>query len=217
MAREMITRPIEWRGPILLAVGAIVGVLMAAIGAIAPNGRNVGALPEDAIARVNDKTIGTEEFARAMTLLAGDKRYPVTDEDRGHVLDRLIDEELLVQDGIETGLVDSDRTVRKAISTAMIASIIAESASNQPSEDDLRAFYQENRPNFARIARQHYPTAGAGQVVSEGEKIEPPAFEDIREQVEAIYIQRARDKALRDYLEWLRGEVEITLAQEPLR
>ncbi len=41
-----------------------------------------------------------------------------------------------------------------------------------------------------------------------------PAFEQIRPQVEAEYLRRAGDQALRDYLAWLRGRSEIIIAPD---
>ena len=57
------------------------------------------------------------------------------------------------------------------------------------------------------------PAVG-GQVVVEGTVGEPPAFAEIREQVEAAYLRRARGDALREYLQWLRSEAKIALAPE---
>ena len=190
--REASSSQTKRRARIILGVGAAIGIMLAAAGAFAPSGPGAGALPTDAIARVNKKTIRTEEFARA--LLTRDKGNEITDEDRARVLNRLIDEELLVQRGTELGIIDSDRAVRKAISTAMIQTIVAESSSKQPSEDDLRAFYEDRY--------------GSHNVF---------LFEQLREQVEAAYIRSAADKALRDYLDWLWEEAEITLAPEARR
>ena len=192
--REASSSQTKRRARIMLGVGAAIGIMLAAAGAFAPSGPGAGALPTDAIARVNKKTITTEEFARAMALLTRDKGNEITDEDRARVLNGLIDEELLVQRGIEMGIIDSDRAVRKAISTAMIQTIVAESSSKQPSEDDLRAFYEDRYGSHNAFL-----------------------FEQLREQVEAAYIRSAADKALRDYLDWLWEEAEITLAPEARR
>jgi hypothetical protein len=198
------------RALVLLATGGMVGILLGVAAAVHnERGSDVGTLPHAAIALVNGRLIREEEYTRAVAMLASDKRTAITDEDRVHVLNRLIEEELLVQRGIENGLVDSDRAVRKAITQAMLASIVAESASAQPSEDDLRAFYEKNPSLFTRSA----PTAN-GQGAAGGKVMEPPAFEDVREQVEVAYLRRSRDDALREYLQWLRAEAKIVLAPE---
>ena len=62
-------------------------------------------------------------------------------------------EELLIQRGVEIGLVRSERGVRAAIASAMIDSILAEVASAQPADVELLAFYAENSGYFARPSR----------------------------------------------------------------
>jgi hypothetical protein len=205
----MASEQANQRALTLLAVGAVVGVLLGVATAFQTSDPDVRTFPDDAIALVNGRPISEEEYARAVALLASDKRTGVTDEDRAHVLNRLLEEELLVQRGIEVGLVDSDRTVRKAITQAMLASVVAESASAQPTDEVLRAFYAENPSLFA-----HPVPAGAVQGTVEEEAGAPPALDEVREQVEAAYLRRSRDEALREYVEWLRSEAKITLAPE---
>ncbi len=67
-----------------------------------------------------------EAYERVLAALAADSRNPVDDADKRRLLDRLIDEELLVQRGLELGLASSDGAVRKAVAGAMIESIVAE-------------------------------------------------------------------------------------------
>jgi hypothetical protein len=205
MTNEKANRRALW----MLAVGGTVGVLLGVATALHERGTDRSTLPNGAIALVNGRPIREEDFARAVALVEGDKRTAVTAEDRAHVLDRLIEEELLIQRGIGIGLVDSNRSVRKAITQAMLASIVAESASARPSEDELRAFYAEHPLLFV-----HSAAAAADQGVATGQAREPRPFEDIREQVEAAYLRSSRDGALQEYLEWLRDEATITLAPE---
>jgi hypothetical protein len=176
------------RALFLLSSGAFLGIFLGVATTFHKSTTNMSTLPDDAIALVNGKSIQEEEYTRALALLAGDKRTEITNADRTHVLDRLIEEELLVQYGIESGLVDSDRSVRKAMTQAMLASIVAESTSEQPSEDALRVFHEKNASLFGSAT-----------------------FAEIREQVEAVYRQHTRDDALRKYLEWLRSEAKIVL------
>ncbi len=205
MASEQANR----RALLLLTAGSVIGVLLGIAMALQGRGSDGGGLPDDAIALVNGRPISEEEYTRAVALLAGDKRTKVTEADRAHALNRLIEEELLVQQGIASGLVDTNPTVRQAITQAMLASIAAESISAQPTEEALRAFYTENPSLFARSG----PAAGS-QAEAAGTAEEPPAFADIREQVEAAYLRRARGSALREHLQWLRSEAQVALAPE---
>ena len=268
------------------------GILLALGGTLAPGKGD--RLPDDTIARVNHRTIRTVEFATALEMLTRDKRNPLTPEDEIHILDRLIEEELLIQRGVEMGLIESDRAVRRNLANAVIDSIVAESASEQPSEEALAEFHAENRASFSRSGalrvrqilfrsvadREDHtirarrasdaivggaPLAAAGREYGDSslqpipdvplpptalrEYIGPsalrtvlemrpgdvspplpspfglqilelvdaepmwdPPFSEIRDQVEALYARRAADAALRETLDALREDAEITLA-----
>lgn len=193
------------RAVVLLALGSVVGICLGVLSALRgdqaifhelPNG-----LPKDAIAVVNGKKISTDEYHRAVAMLASDKRSALTEADRVHVLNRLIEEELLIQGAITHGLVETDRAVRKAITQAMLAAIVTDSASARPTEEELRALYQKNAGVFSQVR-------GAGQPL----RTQLPAFEQIQNQLEELYLQQAKDTALGEYLAWLRDEAEITFA-----
>ena len=185
------------RAVMLLALGSLVGIGLGILSALHGEPQLAGRLPADAVAVVNGAPIRTEDYRRALAMLAGDKRNPLTEADRVHVLDRLIEEELLVQAAVSEGLVAHDRAVRQAITRAMLAAIVTDSASARPSREELRAFHADNAALFAQ----------AGET-------RPPAFEEIRSRVEAVYLRRAKDTALRQYLAWLRDEAEIVRAPE---
>jgi hypothetical protein len=132
----------------LLLGGAAAGIALAAIGLVR-GGRLPGAgLPADAIASVNGVAIRTEAFDRLLAALASDKRSPVTAADRARVLERLVQEELLVQRGVEIGLVESDPGVRKTLVQAVIDSVVAEAESQEPDPETLRRFYEAHRDYF---------------------------------------------------------------------
>ncbi len=141
------------RSLLILAAGAIVGIMMAAAGFIDLTGKRE--FSEDIIAKVNDKYINKEKYNAILNGLATDKRAKITDKDRAYVLERLIEEELLVQRGIELGLLDSDIVVRSNIVQSMIASVIAEVAGEEISESKLKSFYKENVDFFVVPDRLH--------------------------------------------------------------
>lgn len=200
-------RPIERadrRALLLLAVGGVLGALLGFMAALHDRDfSSVAEPPDDAIALVNGKPIREDEYESALTLLAGDKRGALTDGDRAHVLTRLIEEELLVQQGIASGMVDTDRAVRRAMTQALLDSIVAESASELPTEEELQSFYERHRSLFA----PQPPTAGATHDTLK----RTSAFAHARERVVTLYFQHARDEALRAYLDWLRAEAKIAV------
>ena len=109
----------------LLLAGAGVGILLGALSAMSDQ-RNEPYLKATAVASVNDQYIRLAEYQRAMGLFASDKREPLTEADRSLVLQRLIDEELLIQQGISSGLIRSDLAVRAVVLESVLAGIMIE-------------------------------------------------------------------------------------------
>jgi hypothetical protein len=141
----------------LLLAGAALGIGLAGAGLLAPEAPSL--TPEgDEIARVNGVPIAREDYTRALARIEADLAGRPDDAARRHVLERLIDDELLVQRGVALGLVESDAVVRKALASAVIASVVADASSAVPDDAELEAFYAANakyfaRPGRARIAR----------------------------------------------------------------
>jgi len=106
-----------------------------------------------AIAKVNERHIDRTEYASAYQALLSDKNKAPTASDKRLVLDRLIEEELLVQRGIEIGLLDGDATVRKTVAVAVIEFVLAQGGSDALSETSLRTYYEENKQLFAPANR----------------------------------------------------------------
>jgi PPIC-type PPIASE domain len=132
----------------LLLGGAAAGIALAAIGLVRGARLPGAGLAPDAIASVNGVAIRTEAFERLLAALASDKRSPVTAADRARVLERLVQEELLVQRGATIGLVESDPGVRKTLVQAVIDSVVAEAESQEPDPETLRGFYEAHRDYF---------------------------------------------------------------------
>ena len=106
-----------------------------------------------AIAKVNDRHIDRTEFAAAYQALLADKSKSPTEADKRLVLDRLVEEELLVQRGLEIGLLEGDASVRKTVAMAVIEFVLAQSGSDALNEANLRQYYQENKARFAAASR----------------------------------------------------------------
>lgn len=140
-------RAVAW-----LALGAAAGLVCAALGLVDPGERR-GGLPEGAAAVVNGVAIRVEEVERALRALESDRREPLGDGERRHVLERLVDEELLVQRGLELGLAQRDRRVRGDLVAAVIESVVAEADGAEPDAAEVAAFYDANAAYFAQSDR----------------------------------------------------------------
>ena len=81
----------------LLGLGAAIGLSAAAGSLLLGERARVRELSGETVATVNGVPIRTSHFLRALEGLASDRREPLSEADRLHVLDRLIEEELLVQ------------------------------------------------------------------------------------------------------------------------
>lgn len=129
---------------LVLGIGAAVGIFLAMAGAFVRSSED---LSGNVLARVNGRAITVQDVAFALERSAG--------KNLGQTLDFLIDQELLIQRGVEIGLLDSDLTVRKAIAMAVIDAIVADVLKREPTEEELRAFYTSHRAGFALPARLH--------------------------------------------------------------
>ncbi len=134
---------------LLLLAGALVGALLATTGLLEPATAN----HHNAAAVVNGKVISKTDYLSYLDLMARDKRSPMTEEDRRHVLNRLIEEKLLIQRALDIGLPAADSRVRKAIVNAMIQTAANEADMSEPSSDDINDFYNENLAYFSSPTR----------------------------------------------------------------
>jgi parvulin-like peptidyl-prolyl isomerase len=143
------------RSSILLALGAASGLVVAAGGLLASGRGTAPALAPDTVARVNGVPIRADDYRRALDAVAADRREAPDAELRRHVLDRLIDEELLVQRGLELGLPRVDARVRRDLAAAVVDAATAAAAPDQPTAAELARFYDANRSVFGRGDRLH--------------------------------------------------------------
>ncbi len=96
------------------------------------------------VALVNDHPILQSDLDLALSALAMNKENSITPEQISLVLDRLIDEQLLLQRGVELNLPQNSNPVRKMIINSMIDSILSENNDFQITDEVLIEFYNEN-------------------------------------------------------------------------
>jgi len=140
------------RGVVLLALGAVTGVVVAAGGLVSGRGR-YATLPPDVIARVNGEPIARATYERVLAGVVADRRGPVDAAERRRILDRLVDEELLVQRAIDLGLVRGDARVRKDLTAAVIDAATRGAAGETVGDRELARFYEAHPELSERAAR----------------------------------------------------------------
>lgn len=138
--------------PWLLLAGAAIGLGLATFGLLETRGDASG-LPPEAAAVVGDRTIRRIDYERVLAGVEGDMRNPVDESMRRRVLDRMIDEELLVQRALDLGLAVIDRRVRGELTSGLIDSIVSEADSDEPSGSQVVEHYEENIDFFTRPGR----------------------------------------------------------------
>lgn len=145
--------PLRWRRLALL-LGIAGGLALAIFGAL-NDPEKTGPLPPGAIAKVGTSTILHADFARALTAVSAGKRNLITQSDEAIILDRLIDQELLIQHALQLGMVEADIELRNALANALTREVITRSRTRSIREADLQSFYQQNQQLFARQPRYH--------------------------------------------------------------
>lgn len=148
-ARASSTSARRW-----LLVGAIAGVAIAAATLVrggAPGGSGAApGLPADAVAVVNGRPITRDALARLAGAIASEQgRTDLDPADQRRILDRLIDEELLLQHGIALGLDRSEPSARRAIVSAVIDTLTT-AEMREPERGELEAFYRDSGKTFVR-------------------------------------------------------------------
>jgi hypothetical protein len=152
-AGKMADRGALW----LLFFGAAMGLGLAAFG-LREDPEGSGSLPRGAAARVGERTIRRIDYERVLAGVEGDRRNPIDETTRRRVLDRMIDEELLVQRALELGLAAIDRRVRGELTSGLIDSIVGEADADQPSDVEVARYFEQNIDFFSRAGRLHAQT-----------------------------------------------------------
>lgn len=141
------------RANILFLIGAISGVLLAATGLLEE--QNQLSLSTGTVAEVNGTAISQAQYTSIVKGIAEEKKNTLQPSDYEFILQRIIDEELLVQQGYELGLLELNSVVRNEIVKAVTASIIAKNSAQTPSSTDLESFYQQHKAFFQPPTQLH--------------------------------------------------------------
>ena len=127
-----------------LAAGALIGLLVAGYGILRQSDADAE-LPPDVVAMVNETTIARDIYERALSRLA----EPDSARAKAAILRRLVEDELLVQRGVELGMTESDSAVRSAIVNSLVASVTAEADAASPTDEQLMQYLADNAERFS--------------------------------------------------------------------
>lgn len=123
----------------LLLIGGCAGLLLGALVAAGKLGTDL--LPDTIVATVNGVPLATDEYRRALNVFGSEKREPVSERDRALVLERMIEEELLLQHGVALGITRGNNKSREEALRSVLAGLVIEldsSGSEPGSKHDER-------------------------------------------------------------------------------
>jgi parvulin-like peptidyl-prolyl isomerase len=137
------------RSMILCALGAVVGLAIAGVGLFSARGTATRNVPPEDIALVNQRPVLRSDFVTQLESETGETFAQATRAEKLKVLDEMVREELLVQRGLELDFAETDQMTRNALAMAMDQQALAEATTSQPSEQQLREFFNRNPARYA--------------------------------------------------------------------
>jgi hypothetical protein len=137
------------RSMLLCSIGAIIGLVIAGIGLFSARGTATHNVPPEDIALVNQRPVLRSDFVTQLESETGETFEQTTRAEKLKVLDEMIREELLVQRGLELDFAETDQATRSALATAMDQQALAEATTSQPSEQQLREFYDKHPDKYS--------------------------------------------------------------------
>jgi len=135
---------------ILLILGVFIGVSLALFSSIRDTNFNNS---RDWAARIGGAEISKEKYLLQLEGLNSDKRVPLNKEDKAFVLERMIEEELLIQRAKDLGMFSTNTMIRGTVVQQMINMIISESSFDIVSNSELELFYEKNKGFFTNADR----------------------------------------------------------------
>ena len=141
------------RKTLLLVSGLLVGLIFIFFGVLSVLEKDSN--NQNAVVMVNDHPIYQSDWDLALEALSMNKRNQITEEDKIIVLERLIDEQLLLQRGLEIDLPQTEGMVRKTIVSSMLDKIIVEGIISEVSDEKLVDFYSKNIEFFSKPSEVH--------------------------------------------------------------
>lgn len=139
----------------ILAAGAFAGLVLVVIDLFVLAPSQTSDEFAGVAATVNGASISLEEFAQILNGFEADTREAADAEDRARLLERLIEEELLIQRGLEIDMAAHDASVRSAMVQSMITFVTTETRAIEPTEEDLKDYFDNNQNLFTAAPQLH--------------------------------------------------------------
>ncbi len=128
----------------------LAGLLIALAGLLMPA---APALPAHVVARVDGQDILRRDVERAIAGARQSRRQPLSRDEERAILQRLIDEQLLLSYGLDMDLVRLTPQLRKQTVDTVLELLRAEARQQAPSDQELQDFLDENAAYFSRAPK----------------------------------------------------------------
>ena len=176
---------------ILLIFGLIIGVFLAANSIV----QESNLIEDDWVANVVGVQISKEKYYSQLEGLARDKKNPITERDKNYVLERMIEEELLIIRAKELGLFENNQIVRGSIIQQMIKLIISENYLESVEEETLRKFYEQNIGFFSSASRLRLQQIYFSNLSGDSKERSEEAFEYLKEGASYDEVSKMADQS----------------------
>ena len=143
----------QWKFDIhpLILLGGIISILIIGSSFI----KEVDIAQLNWVAKIDERAISKEKYQSYLESIAQSRKTGLIDSDPENILERMIDEELLIQRGIDLGMIENDSEIRSIIIQKMISSIISDANELTISQNDLENFYSLNEDLFTPSPKLH--------------------------------------------------------------
>lgn len=136
------------RGLILMAAGAVLGLVLAAYGLFTARGTSTLIVPPEDVALVNQQPIARSDYYAQLRTLYDVGPQQATPAQRKKVLDDMIREELFVQRGTELDVASADPAVRGAMVSAVEQESATDALTSMPGDAKLLAFFNAHKDRY---------------------------------------------------------------------
>lgn len=137
------------RSFVLLGIGALTGLALAGMGLFTAQGTTRSGVPPEDLATVNGHPVLRTDFVAQTEALYSRPMSRTAPAERRRVVADMLREELFVQRGLDLDLAASDPDVRQALVAGVERQVEADVTAQQPTDDQLRAYYVAHQADYA--------------------------------------------------------------------
>ena len=137
------------RSLMIYAFGAVLGLSLAGFALFTAKGTTVKSFPPEDVALINGRQILRSDFRTQTQIEAGVPFDQTTPAQRQKVLNEMINEELLVQRGLEVDLAATDPDVRSAMVAGVDLQVDADVIAQQPTQAELTDYYNRHIDKYS--------------------------------------------------------------------